>query len=151
MNLKSKKNWITFVGKLNTAKGYDLFGNAIVKILNKYSDWYGVVIGDERRLKLDFNHPRLKKMGFLNHKKVLQTFSRTSIAVACSRWDEPLGRNGLGAPIRGCALIITKIGGLPETITHGIILKTLSIKAVYNAIRNLICLLYTSPSPRDRG
>ena len=138
LNLKSKKNWITFVGKLNTAKGYDLFGNAIVKILNKYSDWYGIVIGDERRLKLDFHHPRLKKMGFLNHKKVLQTFSKTSIAVACSRWDEPLGRTGLEASSRGCAVIITNRGGLPETITHGIILKTLSIKAVYNAIKNLI-------------
>ena len=30
VNLGNKKNWITFVGKLNKAKGYDLFGKAIL-------------------------------------------------------------------------------------------------------------------------
>ena len=37
--LKSKKKWITFVGKLNRAKGYDIFVKSIKKILNKYKDW----------------------------------------------------------------------------------------------------------------
>ena len=32
----NKKNQIIFTGKLNSSKGYDLFGNAIIKILNKY-------------------------------------------------------------------------------------------------------------------
>ena len=36
INLKSKKNIITFVGKLNKSKGYDIFGNAIIKVLNKH-------------------------------------------------------------------------------------------------------------------
>ena len=35
VNIKKKKKWITFVGKLNRSKGYDLFGNAVIKILNK--------------------------------------------------------------------------------------------------------------------
>ena len=38
INFNKKENIITFVGKLNRAKGYDIFGNAIVKILDKY-DW----------------------------------------------------------------------------------------------------------------
>ena len=46
---------ITFVGKLNSAKGYDLFGVAILKILNKYKDWKAYVIGDELREKIVFN------------------------------------------------------------------------------------------------
>ena len=33
----SKKD-ISFVGKLNTAKGYDIFGEAIIKILDKYQN-----------------------------------------------------------------------------------------------------------------
>ena len=33
--LNKKKNWITFVGKLNKAKGYDVFAKAIKNILNK--------------------------------------------------------------------------------------------------------------------
>ena len=36
VNLNKKKNWIIFVGKLNRAKGYDLFGKAVLKILNKF-------------------------------------------------------------------------------------------------------------------
>ena len=43
--LKKKKNWITFVGKLNSAKGYDVFAKAIKKILNKYPEWTAKVIG----------------------------------------------------------------------------------------------------------
>ncbi len=35
-NIAKKKNWITFVGKLNKAKGYDVFASAIKKILSKY-------------------------------------------------------------------------------------------------------------------
>ena len=33
INFKKRKKIITFVGKLNRAKGYDLFGNAVIKIL----------------------------------------------------------------------------------------------------------------------
>ena len=47
INLKSKKKIITFVGKLNKAKGYDIFGKAIIKILNKYKNWSSIVVGDE--------------------------------------------------------------------------------------------------------
>ena len=32
--ISKKKNWITFVGKLNKAKGYDIFSNTILKVLN---------------------------------------------------------------------------------------------------------------------
>ena len=31
LNLKNKKNFITFVGKLNKSKGYDIFGAAVLK------------------------------------------------------------------------------------------------------------------------
>jgi glycosyltransferase involved in cell wall biosynthesis len=138
INLKKKKKWITFVGKLNRAKGYDLFGAAVVKILNKYDQWNGIVIGDEPRATLSFKHKRLKNLGFQNHNNVLKIFEKTSIAVACSRWDEPLGRTSLEASSRGCATIISNRGGLPETVTHGIILKDLNVDSVYNAIKKLI-------------
>jgi glycosyltransferase involved in cell wall biosynthesis len=138
INFNKKKKWITFVGKLNSAKGYDLFGNAIVKILKKHPLWYGVIVGDEPRQKLTFNHPRLKKMGFINHKRVLEIYKKTSIAVACSRWNEPLGRTSLEASSRGCATIISNRGGLPETITHAIILKDLTSASVYSSINKLI-------------
>ena len=54
LNFNKKQKLISFIGKLNTAKGYDLFGKAILDILNKYPDWKAIVIGDEPREKLYF-------------------------------------------------------------------------------------------------
>ena len=45
--VKKKKN-IIFVGRLNRSKGYDLFKEAIIKILNEFPEWYAYSIGDER-------------------------------------------------------------------------------------------------------
>ena len=138
INFNEKKKWITFVGKLNKAKGYDIFGKAVLKILNKYPSWKALVIGDERRESMVFNHKNLKLLGFQNHNKVLSTFKKTSIAVVCSRWDEPLGRTSLEASSNGCAVIISNKGGLPETITNGIILKELDENNLFYEIENLI-------------
>mgnify|MGYP000728151041 CR=1 FL=1 len=54
-----KKKIISFVGKLNSSKGYDAFGEAILKILRKYPNWKSIVIGDEPREKLNFKHKNL--------------------------------------------------------------------------------------------
>ena len=138
ININKKQKIITFVGKLNRSKGYDLFGKAIIKILNKYKDWSSIVVGDEPRDKLEFNHKNLKKLGFKKHKDVLNIYKKTSIAVVCSRWEEPFGRTSLEAASSGCAVIISNKGGLPETITNGVILKNLSVKNLYKEIQNLI-------------
>jgi glycosyltransferase involved in cell wall biosynthesis len=138
IDIKNKKKIITFVGKLNTAKGYDIFGKAIIKILDKYKEWSAVVVGDEPRENIFFNHKNLKNFGFKNHKFVLDIFKKSSIAVACSRWEEPFGRTSLEASSRGCGVIISNRGGLPETITNGIILRTLNSKELFNSIEDLI-------------
>ena len=138
ININKKKKIITFVGKLNRAKGYDIFGSAIIDILNDNTDWSAIVIGDEEREKLEFNHERLNLLGFKNHDEVIKIFKKTSISVVCSRWEEPFGRTSLESASCGCAVIITNRGGLPETITNGIILKNLSKKNLYDEISNLI-------------
>jgi glycosyltransferase involved in cell wall biosynthesis len=138
IDFTKKNKLITFVGKLNSAKGYDLFGGAILKILKKYKDWNALVIGDEPREKLIFQHKNLNLLGFQEHRKVLKILEKTSIAVACSRWEEPFGRSSLEASSRGCAVIISDRGGLKETITNGIILKKNSIDNIFNAIDDLI-------------
>jgi len=138
INVNSKKKWITFVGKLNRSKGYDIFGSAIIKILNKNKTWKAFVIGDEQRDKINFEHKNLTKLGFLNHKKVLNIYKKTSIAVICSRWEEPFGRTSLEAASNGCAVIISNRGGLPETITNGLILETLNASTLYKQIKKLI-------------
>jgi glycosyltransferase involved in cell wall biosynthesis len=138
VDIKKKEKLITFVGKLNSAKGYDLFGKSIIKILNQYPKWKSVVIGDEPREEITFKHKNLKNLGFQHHNKVLDIFKKSSIAVACSRWEEPFGRTSLEASSRGCAVIISNRGGLPETITNGVIIRNLTAENVYKSIKNLI-------------
>ncbi len=138
VNINNKEKIITFVGKLNRAKGYDVFGSAIIEILNKHKTWKAIVIGDEEREKISFSHERLEIKGFKKHNEVINILKKTSIAVVCSRWQEPFGRTSLEASSCGCSVIITKRGGLPETITNGIILENLSKNNLYESINNLI-------------
>ena len=138
VDIKKKEKIISFVGKLNKSKGYDLFGQAIIKILNEFKEWKAYVLGDEPREDIIFNHKRLIKLGYKSNDNVLHLLKKTSIAVACSRWEEPFGRSSLEASSRGCAVIISNKGGLPETITDGVILNKLSANAVYNEIKSLI-------------
>tara|TARA_B100000941_G_scaffold290477_1_gene272609 strand:- start:394 stop:2529 length:2136 start_codon:yes stop_codon:yes gene_type:complete len=136
--LKNKRKWITFVGKLNKAKGYDVFVKSIKKILNKYKNWRALIIGDEKREKILLNHKNASVLGFRKHNEVVDIFKKTSITVACSRWEEPFGRTSLEASANGCAVIITNRGGLPETVTDAKILKNLNEKNLTKAISNLI-------------
>ena len=138
INLNIKKNIITFVGKLNSAKGYDIFCKSIVKILNKYPNWKALVIGDEPREKIFAKHQNLQLLGFQPHNKVLDLFNKASIAVTCSRWDEPFGRTSLEAASRGCAVIISNRGGLPETVTNCEMLRIPNATNLYKTIEKLI-------------
>ena len=96
------------------------------------------IIGDEKREKIFLKHKNVNVMGFLNHDESLKIFEQSSIAVACSRWEEPFGRTSLEASANGCAVIITNKGGLPETITNAKILEHLNVKNLEKSISNLI-------------
>ena len=96
------------------------------------------MIGDEKREKIPLKHKNADILGFLNHDKVLKIFEKTSIAVACSRWEEPFGRTSLEASANGCAVIITNKGGLPETVTNAKIMNSLNIQSLEKNIENLI-------------
>jgi len=138
INFKKKKKIISFIGKLNSAKGYDLFGKAIIKILDKYPDWKANVIGDELREKLFYKHKNLSIAGYTNHELVLNFLEKVSISVVSSRWEEPFGRTSLEAASRGCAVITSNRGGLPETTSESILLKTLSSLEIFKEIEKLI-------------
>ena len=138
INFSKKKKIISFVGKLNQAKGYDIFGKAIIPILNDNKNWKSIVIGDEPREKIHFNHKNLNVMGFKKHDEVLKILEKVSISVVCSRWEEPFGRTSLEAASRGSAVIISNKGGLPETSNAAIKLKNLNHKDLYNEINHLI-------------
>ena len=136
INKKDKK--ITFVGKLNTSKGYDIYKDAITKVLDEYKEWKAYSIGDEDRKRPVIKHQNHKELGFLKHKEVLKFLNKSEIAVVPSRWEEPFGRTALESSSRACATIISNRGGLPETTDHCIILKKLNSKELYKEIKKLI-------------
>ncbi len=138
VNITRKQNIITFVGKLNSAKGYDIFGQSIIKILNEFPHWKSIVVGDEPREKHYFNHKNLKIYNFKENSFVLNLLKKASISVACSRWDEPFGRSSLEACSMACATIITNRGGLIETTKYPIILGKLDVISLYKLIKKLI-------------
>ena len=138
IDFSKKEKLISFVGKLNRAKGYDLFGETVCKILDKYKDWKAVVIGDEPRENLIYRHKNLKILGFQKNDFILNKLKKVSISVVCSRWNEPFGRASLEAASRGSAVIISNKGGLPETSKNAVILKSLDIKNLFITIEKLI-------------
>ena len=126
------------MGKLNRSKGYDIYRDAILKILDDFKDWKAFSIGDEKRNKPIINHEKHIELGYLTHKSVLNFLKSSEIAVVPSRWEEPFGRTALESSSRGCATIISNRGGLPETTDHRLILKNLSKKQLYQDIKKLI-------------
>ena len=135
---KKKDKYITFVGRLNHSKGYDIFQKSIQKILDEFPDWKSLSVGDEERRSIYIDHNQHKELGFLNHKKTIDILSKSEIAVVPSRWDEPFGRTALEASSNGCATIISNKGGLIETTDQAIILKKLDENNLYKEIKKLI-------------
>ena len=138
INFEKKKKIISFVGKLNISKGYDVFGKTILKILDKYPDWKSVVIGDEPREKIFFTHKNLNHLGFKSNSYVLKKLKEVSISIVPSKWDEPFGRSSLEAASRGSALIISDTGGLKETTNNAIVIKNITVNNLYKKIKFLI-------------
>ncbi len=134
---KKNKN-IVFVGKLNKSKGYDIYKDAIIRILDEYKNWKAYSIGDEDRDRPYINHARHFELGFLEHRNVLKFLDKSEIAVVPSRWEEPFGRTALESSSRACATIISNRGGLPETTDYSLILKQLNADSLYKSIKNLI-------------
>ena len=133
-----KERLIIFCGKLNSSKGYDIFGESIIKILNKYKDWKALAIGNEPREKFDFNHKNFKILDWIKHDEILKYYSKSSISVVPSSWLEPFGRTAMESAAHGCATITSKNGGLPETFYNDLFLKKISSKEIFSSIEKLI-------------
>ena len=136
--LPKKDNIITFIGKLNKSKGYDLAGIAVVNILNKYKNWKAVFAGNEEREKYNFSHKNLKIYKWLSHDKILKLLKKSSICLVPSVWEEPFGRISMEASIYGNAVILSNKGGLSETSKYHIKLKNPDVNNIFKEINNLI-------------
>ena len=133
-----KKKLIVFCGKLNESKGYDIFIKtaSIVKKNKKFKDWKFISIGSERRRVIKKNS-YVKEFGQISNSKILKIYEKSSIAIAPSKWDEPLGRLPLEANSRGCFVISSNKGGLPESNPHGMIIDDIDEYKISKALSKL--------------
>jgi glycosyltransferase involved in cell wall biosynthesis len=133
-----KKNQIIFTGKLNSSKGYDIFGIAVLKILNEYQNWKAVVAGNEPREKFNFKHKNLKIHKWLPHNKILELYKKSAISIVPSKWEEPFGRTAMESAAHGCATITSNRGGLIETFDNDLIIENLTSNELFKKIDFLI-------------
>ena len=133
-----KKKLIVFCGKLNESKGYDIFIKtaSIVKKNKKFKDWKFISIGSEKRRIIKKNS-YVKEFGQISNSKILKIYEKSSIAIAPSTWDEPLGRLPLEANSRGCFVISSNKGGLPESNPHGMIIDDIDEYKISKALSKL--------------
>ena len=133
-----KDNLIIFSGKLNSSKGFDLYGKAVIKILDKHKSWNAIAIGNEPREKFNFNHKNFKILDWVKHDDILDYYKKASISVVPSRWLEPFGRTAMESAAYGCATITTRNGGLPETFNNELFLEKINDIELYKLIEKLI-------------
>ena len=106
--------------------------------MNKFKNWKAFAIGNERRENHNFFHKNFKVIDWLPHQKILDFYKRSSISVACSRWQEPFGRTAMESAALGCATITTDRGGLGETFNNNLVLKNLNPNSLENLITKII-------------
>jgi len=135
-----KEKIIIFTGKLNSSKGYDIFGKAVIRVLNKFHNWKAFAIGNERRENYNFVHKNFKIFDWLPHQEILNFYKKSAISVVCSRWQEPFGRTAMESAAYGCATITSDRGGLNETFNNNLILKNLNDAM----LEKLLCKLINS-------
>jgi glycosyltransferase involved in cell wall biosynthesis len=136
-NIKKEKI-IVFIGKLNSAKGYNYFGHAAINILKKHKNWKVIVAGNEKRETYNFQHERFKIFDWLSHKQIINIYKKSSISVVPSTWDEPFGRTAMESSDMGNAVITSGKGGLKETSINPIILKKINTASIQSQIEKLI-------------
>jgi len=69
---------------------------------------------------------------------MLKIYSKASISVVPSKWEEPFGRTAMESAAYGCATITSKKGGLVETFKSDFLLNNLNENEIYKIINKLI-------------
>ena len=133
-----KNKTIIFCGKLNSSKGFDIFGKAIIKVLNEFDNWNALAIGNEPRERYFFKHKNFKILDWVKHQEILRYYSKSSISVVPSKWQEPFGRTAMESAAHGCATITSNKGGLTETFKNDLVLKSLNHIELFKIIKKLI-------------
>ena len=149
----NKKNIILFVGRIVKEKGVELFVKSCKELAKVFPNWNFGIIGStklgfkdarsnyEKRITKEFTEIGKQAVlyGFLNHEDVQIKMSEASIVIIPSLWEEPFGLVVAEAMSNGCAVICSKIGGIPEIIKgNGITIDNIDHKKIINEASKLM-------------
>jgi glycosyltransferase involved in cell wall biosynthesis len=124
-----KERIVLFVGRCDKRKGLNIYLDVYEELENEFSDWSFIVAtsrGDDEKTFKRLQNLRKKK----NTLKILlnikdeekhKILNISSIALLPSYY-ESFGITGVEAMQHGCALISSRIGGIPEVVSDGGIL-----------------------------
>ena len=134
--IKKYKN-ILFVGKLNKAKGYEIFVEAAKKFKKYDKSWNFIAIGDEPRKKIFPERNIVKEIGYKTNAEVFKYYLKSEISIGNSVWDEPLGRIAIESSSRKCLPIISNKAGLNESKEIAYILKNNTSEELFKILKKL--------------
>lgn len=97
------------IGMINPskAKGEALF----LELVDHFADIQFVYFGSKER---NYTQPNVAWLGWSNDREHI--FSKMSLLLVPSLWDEPFGRVGVEAVRNGIPALVSAQGGLPETV-----------------------------------
>jgi glycosyltransferase involved in cell wall biosynthesis len=110
--------FILFVGALGEHKGLNLLIEAHRRMQTSAPL---VLIGAGSAESLEragtLERPVIVRTG-VPHPQIMASFAAASVAVTPSRWQEPLGLVAVEAMAAGTPVVATRVGALPEVVTH---------------------------------
>jgi glycosyltransferase involved in cell wall biosynthesis len=134
-------DFILFVGALGEHKGVDLLIDAHRRMRTALPL---VLLGSARADTGDWqvtgDRPVIVRTG-VPHDEIMACFAAATVAVAPSRWEEPLGLTPIEAMAAGTPVVVTRVGALPEVVAHertGLVVPPGDPQALRSALERIV-------------
>jgi glycosyltransferase involved in cell wall biosynthesis len=108
--------FILFVGDVTTDKGVGILLEAHARMPTQVPL---VLIGRVKDDQIVHGQSKVISLGLLPHETVLAAWERCTVGVVPSIWPDSFPTVALEAMAAGAAIVVSRIGGLPEAVTDG--------------------------------
>ncbi|MEZ9191301.1 glycosyltransferase family 4 protein [Vibrio sp. 10N.286.52.F8] len=92
----------------------------------------------ENEIKLSKYKNNINFLGYLDHKELLDEMNRSEVLAVPSKWKEPFGMVALEGFVKGCKVIATEDGGIPEILGGNGFYCKCNPESISNAISKAI-------------